>query len=181
MSLSFLVLQEFLLALVWALIIAYVTWVPYLWLRRKFKISDTLASIIMTLIITVVILILVLWLATLLQDELQNAYRSLTIYFSKDTVEIPAFIAKIPWLGIQLQDWLTQMISDPDGLNAQLTTWAQLWLGKRTVILGGIGNYAIKLGVVLVTVFFCYRDGEQAENNYTEVLFSFSAKANMSI
>jgi Ca2+-transporting ATPase len=160
--LSFVVLQEFLLALVWALILAYVTWVPYQSLRRKFTISDTTASMIMTLIITAVILIIALWLAALLQDELQNAYRSLTMYFAKDTVEIPAFISKIPWLGMQLQDWINQMISDPADLNAQLTKWGQLWLGKLATVMGGIGNYAIKLGVVLVTVFFCYRDGEQA-------------------
>ena len=35
--LSFLVLREFLLALVWAVIIAYVMWPPYQWLKRQLK------------------------------------------------------------------------------------------------------------------------------------------------
>jgi Ca2+-transporting ATPase len=160
--LSFVVLQEFLLTLVWALILAYVTWVPYQSLRRIVKLNDATTSMIMTLMITGVIFLIVLWLVALLQDELHNAYRNLNLYFAEDIIVVPAFIIRIPWLGAQLQDWVDQMISDPAGLNTQLRTWGQLWLGKLGIIIGGIGNYTIKLGVVLVTVFFCYRDGKQA-------------------
>ncbi len=35
--LSYMVLREFLLSLIWAFIIAYVTWPAYRWLRRRLK------------------------------------------------------------------------------------------------------------------------------------------------
>jgi Ca2+-transporting ATPase len=36
------------------------------------------------------------------------------------------------------------------------------WLGEFGSFLGNIGRYVLKLGVILVTLFFCFRDGEQA-------------------
>ena len=48
--LGFVVLREFLLTLVWAIIIVYVMWPPYQWLRRRLKDRASLSAAVMTAI-----------------------------------------------------------------------------------------------------------------------------------
>ena len=75
--LSFLVLREFLLALVWAIIIVYVMWPPYQWLRRKLRGRTSLSAAVMTVVIAAVIFLTIYWLAAMLQNETKTAYQSL--------------------------------------------------------------------------------------------------------
>jgi Ca2+-transporting ATPase len=156
------VLREFLLTLIWAFIIAYVTWPPYCWLRQKLNGKATLSAAIMTMIIAAIIFLAVYWLADMLKDELQIAYQSLAVNFSQQQYRLPDSIRQLPWLGNYLQEWLDRLASDRAGAATQVANWAKQWLGEFAKFFGGIGHYIIKLGVILVTVFFCFRDGKVA-------------------
>ncbi|MGZ8226670.1 MAG: AI-2E family transporter, partial [Methylococcaceae bacterium] len=57
LSLSFMVMREFLLTLTWAFIIAYVMWPPYRLLKRRLNDKATLSASIMTAIIAAAILL----------------------------------------------------------------------------------------------------------------------------
>lgn len=159
--LSFMVLREFLLALVWAIIIAYVMWPPYQWLRCQLKDRASLSAGVMTAIIAAVISMTLYWLLAMLQDETKIAYESLMGSFTHGPYQLPDFIGRIPWLGSYLQDWLDRLTNDRAELASQLAGWAKQWLGGFAMFLGGIGHNVLKLGVVLVTVFFCFRDGKE--------------------
>ena len=158
--LGFLVLQEFLLTLTWALIIAYVTWPVYRCLRRQFNGKATLSAATMTLIIATVMFLVVYWLVSMLQGELETAYQ--TLVSSLGSYRLPEFIHRLPWLGNAAQLWLDRLTDDQAGVIAQFADWARQWAGDFATFLGGIGRYVIKLGVILVTVFFCFRDGDEA-------------------
>lgn len=160
--LGFMVLREFLLTLIWAFIITYVTWPPYRWLRRRLNDSATLSAAIMTLIIAAIIFLAAYGLADMLKDELQVAYQSLAVNFNQEDYRLPDSIRQLPWLGSYLQEWLDRLINDRASAAAQITNWAKQWLGEFATFLGGIGRYVMKLGVILVTVFFCFRDGKEA-------------------
>jgi Ca2+-transporting ATPase len=80
-------------------------------------------------------------------------------YLAQKHHPLPDFIEQIPWLGEYLQDFSNNLMSDPSGLIAQLAQWSKQGLRQLAGFVGGIGSYTLKTGVLLVTVFFCYRDG----------------------
>jgi len=174
--LSFMVLREFLLALVWAIIIVYVMWPPYQCLRRQLKDHASLSAAVMTAIITAVISLIIYWLAAMLQEETKIAYQSLVSNFTQGPYQLPGFISRIPWLGNYLQEWLNRLINDRAEVATQLADWAKQWLGGFAQFLGGIGHNVIKLGVVLVTVFFCFRDGKEIIKQLQQGLVRFLGK-----
>ncbi|MBL6987673.1 MAG: AI-2E family transporter, partial [Methylobacter sp.] len=138
--LGFMVLREFLLTLTWALIIAYVVWPPYQYLKYRLKINATLSAALMTTIIAAAIFLIVYWLAAMLQDELKTAYQTLVSGFNQDTYRLPDFIKRIPWLGNTAQQWLDRVIDDRAGVIVQFTDWAKQWSGEFAQFLGGIGH-----------------------------------------
>lgn len=159
--LGYLVLREFFLTLIWAFILAYVTWPIYQWLDRKTKHHHNISASIMTALITLTMLIIVFWFVTLLHEELTDTYQKLVSYLAQEHHPLPNIISNIPWLGTYLQERIDLLTKDPAGLAAQLTQWGKQWLRQFAGFLGGIGNYTLKTGVLLVTVFFCYRDGQR--------------------
>ncbi|WP_027158368.1 AI-2E family transporter [Methylobacter luteus] len=174
--LSYMVLREFLLSLVWAFIIAYVTWPAYRWLRRQMQGKKTLSALVMTLIISAIIFLAVFWLVALLQEELRAAYQTLSASFSQGNLQLPGFIKRIPGLGDYLQDSITRLNTDRAGMAKQFANTAQHWLGDVTKFVGDIGNNLVKLAIVLVTVFFCFRDGEEAVRQLHQGLIRFLGK-----
>lgn len=174
--LSFMVLREFLLALVWAIIIAYVMWPPYQWLRCQLKDRASLSAGVMTAIIAAVISMTIYWLVAMLQDETKIAYESLMGSFTHGPYQLPDFIGRIPGLGSYLQDWLDRLTNDRAELASQLADWAKQWLGGFAMFLGGIGHNVLKLGVVLVTVFFCFRDGKEIIKQLQQGLVRYLGK-----
>ena len=174
--LGFMVLQAFLLTLIWALIIAYAVWPLYRRLRRRFKDKATLSAAVMTAIIATAIFSLVYWLVALLQDELKIAYQVLVNGLSQETYRLPDFIKRIPWLGNAAQQRLDHLTDNRAEAVTQFAAWAQQWLGKFAGFLGGIGHYVMKLGVILVTVFFCFRDGDDAVKQLQQGLVRFLGK-----
>ena len=157
--LSFMVLNDLLISLSWAIIIAYVMWPPYQWLRTTLNNRATLSALIMTTLITIFISLAVLGLAVLLQNESKITYQSLTLIFSQESYQLPDFILKIPKLGAFFQTGLDRLRNDQAHLIIQFADWAKQWLGSLAPLIKGVGYHFIKLGVILVTVFFCFRDG----------------------
>ena len=157
--LGYLVLYEFLLTLVWSFILAYVTWPIYQWLNKKISSPEYLSAAIMTVILSLTLLIIVSWFVNLLQIELTETYHRLANYIKQKDHPLPDFIEQIPVVGTYLQNLSNDLMSDPSGLISQLAQWSKQGFLKLAGFVGGIGSYTLKTGVLLVTVFFCYRDG----------------------
>jgi len=121
----------------------------------------TLSAMVMTTIIAAVISLTVFWLVSMLQDELVIAYQALVDNFADKPFHLPEAIARISWLGNYLQGWINRLNNDQAGVIAQLVDLAKQGLGQVTRFLGGIGHYVLNLGVSLVTLFFCFRDGDE--------------------
>ncbi|MCX7088084.1 MAG: AI-2E family transporter [Methylococcales bacterium] len=160
--LSYRVLQEFLLTLTWAFIIAYVMWPMYRWLKRHCNGRQTLSALVMTAVITLAILLMVYWFAELLEGELSHVYQNLVEYITHKPYRLPESVQRIPWLGHYSETWLERLNHDQDGVTQTFLNEIKQWLGKFAQLLGGVGRNIVKLGIILVTVFFCFRDGEEA-------------------
>src|SRR5664279_3871079 len=72
-----LVLRPFAIPMVWAVILAYVSWPAYSRLRRLSGDRSTVSALAATLIVALVLVLPVIWLAVLLQEELSTAYQAL--------------------------------------------------------------------------------------------------------
>lgn len=171
--LGFMVLREFLLTLVWALIISYVVWPLYQVIRVKFNHNGNYSAGVMTAIITVVVTAITYWLLDMLQEELKVAYYLLADNLSQQNLRLPDNVGRIPWLGKSLQAGLDRLANDRAAVATQLAGWAKQGLGEFAHFLGGIGHNVLKLGVILVTVFFCFRDGEEGIRQINQGLLRF--------
>ncbi len=169
LALSYAVLKPFLVPVIWALIIAYVTWPSYVPLRRVMRGQTTVSALIMTFLMIAAFVLPVVWLLTLLHSELRGAYDEITRYLA-GRPRLPPVLAGIPWLGDLLQDFLDRMSSDPAALKGALAQWVDQSLGRARVILGDVGRNVAKILFALLTLFFVYRNGEQFARQVRAVL-----------
>ena len=101
-----LVLRPFLAPILWAAILAYLSWPLYRRFRGPFRKFSTVAASLMTLLVVTVAIVPLFWLLVLIQHEVVDAYRSFTAYLSQGPQVLPAVIRDFPWLGSWVQDEL---------------------------------------------------------------------------
>jgi predicted PurR-regulated permease PerM len=159
-SLCALVLRPFLSPVLWAAILAYVTWPLYRRLRVPFRGYRSAAAFLTTLLVAAVAIAPLFWLLILIQRELVDAYRSLNAYLAQGPHSLPPIVHQIPWLGAWLQDALNRYSSDPAAFGRDLTDGLRGWRSQLGPLVGGVGRSVGKLLVTLVTLFFFYRDGD---------------------
>jgi predicted PurR-regulated permease PerM len=167
------VVRPFVVPIIWAAILAYVTWPLLGRLRRLLRGRRTLAALLMTLILAASFVLPALWLALLLRTEMANAYAAIAGLLSKGPYVLPDAMAGIPLLGGWLQDLLDELTRDPAGVRAQLAHWVEARADESLAVIGGVGRNAAKLAFALITVFFFYRDGEKVLDQAQLVLHRF--------
>lgn len=159
--LTYAVLRPFLVPVIWALILAFVTWPLVVRMRRLFRGRRTIAALAMTALLTAAFVLPTVWLALLLRSEMANAYAAVGSLLTQGPFRLPRFIADIPLFGSWLQEMLDTMTSSPTAIRGQVSTWVETLATESLAVIGGVGRNAAKLGFALITVFFLYRDGER--------------------
>jgi len=160
--LSYMVLRDFLVPLVWAAILVYTSWPLHQWLSRRFGNRVNLCALLMTLLLATAIVIPLLGITAMLGDELATAYRAVLTQLTAGPPPLPASLADIPWLGERLQSLLDRLTGDdPAVIRAWLAERGPRWIDEARQILGAIGRNTFKLGITLLALFFLYRDGER--------------------
>lgn len=158
--LSYLVLQPFLVPVIWALILAYVTWPVYAYLRRKMRGQATLSALIMTLLLTAAFVLPVLLLVNMMHTEVARAYDEVMRYLATKP-RLPSAVANVPWLGEALQNFIDRVGADPAAIKAEIGRYFDQSLVEVRTIVGGVGRNVAKTFFALLTLFFTYRNGEQ--------------------
>lgn len=160
--LSFMVLQELVMTLVWALIIAYIAWPAYQWLRQQLGTDAMLSAMFMTSLIAIGIMIIFFGLAGLLQQELKSANLALSGDFMQQLHQQLEARSQLPVIGPLIQNLLNLLDQNQTELTRETTEWLKQGSVTFAKFLGNVGQNILKLGVILVTIFFCFRDGETA-------------------
>ena len=75
--LGFRVIAPFIVPVVWAAILAYVSWPAYQWLTRKLGGRALLAASLMTIAVSAAVLVPIAWLAVVLRIDLIRAYHEM--------------------------------------------------------------------------------------------------------
>lgn len=159
LALGLVVLKPFLVPLLWAAILVYITWPLH---RRVLAMSGrraTPAALASTLLLSASLALPFLWFAAILQRELTLALPLVLDRVQRGGLSVPAFIASIPLVGPEWDQSLRHALAHPEALKATLS--ARLGLGTQLAgsVIGGIGRNAAKLGITLFAAFFLYRDG----------------------
>lgn len=185
--LCLLVLRPFLSSMLWAAILAYVTWPIYRRLLALLRESTTAAAFLMTLLVAALVIMPLFWLLILIQHECLDGYRRLTAYLGQGPHVLPAAVRDLPWLGAWMQETLDRYAADPTALGREIGDALKAWKGELAALLGGVGRDVGKLLVTLLTLFFFYRDGDLlvrqlgrvAERLFGDQLNRFAASAGL--
>ncbi len=157
---SYRVLHLFLVPVAWAIILTYVSWPAYKRLRALLGTYDNLSALLMTMLLTCVFALPLLWVIVMLQSEVPIAYLSLVDFLGGGKEALPQYIARIPWLGSEIERLVELTSQDPAALRSQLVQWVKPWADESLKLLGDLGRTTFKFGFALLTAFFLYRDGE---------------------
>ncbi|HEV2229909.1 MAG TPA: AI-2E family transporter [Steroidobacteraceae bacterium] len=166
--LGFLVLDPFVVPVVWAAILAFVTWPGYEWLLGKWRGRRVLAALAMTTVVSAAVIVPLAWLAVIVRLELVHAYSETQRLLAGG--ELPPALLKLPWIGDQLHDLAAHVAQDPHALGAALRKIADHSFDQIAHLAGGVSRNAAKLLLTVVSLFFVFRDGERVAGQLTRAL-----------
>jgi predicted PurR-regulated permease PerM len=167
--LGYAVLKPFLVPVIWAFILAYVTWPLFRRLRRALGERATLSAVFMTLAMTAAFIVPMLWAVSLLRVEVARGYAELNAFLASHP-RLPQSLAGIPWLGDAMQEFIDRLSRDPEALKRELGLLVDQSIGEIRTILGGVGRNVAKSFFALLTLFFMYRNGEGLALQVRDVL-----------
>lgn len=158
-GLSVWILHPFFSTLLWAFIIAYVLFPLHSYIE-KYIANKNISAGLLTGVITVILLTLAFSLLTMIEHEMTAFYQTMMEDFVQASWQLPSTIKHIPYLGDYLQTSINKLLNSRTTLMTQIISWLKAEIGQLAQFLGSIGQRLIKLCFVLVTLFFCFRDGK---------------------
>lgn len=168
--LSFHVLKYFIVPVVWATIIAYMTWPLYQSVQRMCGPRPTLSATIMMILVTLVVGIPLTFAIFILQHEGRNLYYELQKQVFSGHLNVPDFIRDLPFVGKEISRSLREINEDPNSIINSISVWIQSHLNYGRFLLSEISRNLIKLGFAMLSLFFFYRDGQTILNQVSKAL-----------
>jgi len=113
MFLGFSILKYFIVPVLWAAIIAYMTWPVYLWVQRRFF-GENRPTLNATIMITLVILVIgvpFICAIFMLQLEGRNLYFNLQKQLFSGHIQVPEFIKTLPIVGKDIRISVVQSMN----------------------------------------------------------------------
>lgn len=159
--LGFNIIKYFIVPVVWAAILAYMTWPAYLWLQRKFTGTERpnlSASVMLTLIILLFGIPLITGIF-ILQQEARYLYLDLQKQIFSGNLTVPDVVKNLPFIGQEIVRWVAEFNADPSEINRNLGQWLQSHIGYGKFVLNEISKNVVKIFFALFALFFFYRDG----------------------
>ena len=158
--LGFRVMEPFIVPVVWAAILAFVSWPAYERLLGLLRGRSVVASLLMTTAVSVAVIAPLAWLAVVLRIELVRAWHD-TQALLAGGVQLPPAVLKLPWIGDHLRDLTARAAQDPHTLGVELRKFADHSFDEITHVIGGIGRNVVKLVLTVVSLFFVYQRGQR--------------------
>ena len=148
------ILEPFLSSIVWATILAYVSWPAYRRLRKALGGSATGSAIAMSALVACILIIPLLWILLLARSELIGSLRSLAASLTAALQALPHELSGVPWIGTLLKEQLNRYTSSPSIIAGEWTGWLQSWMGALAAVLGELGRNLVKVLLTLLILFF---------------------------
>ncbi|HSY06894.1 MAG TPA: AI-2E family transporter [Steroidobacteraceae bacterium] len=163
------VMEPFIVPLLWAAILAFVSWPAYERLLRACGGRGIIAALLMTAAVTVAVIAPLAWLAVVLRLEVVHAYHK-TQELLAGGVQWPPALLRVPWLGDQLRELTLRVAQDPHALGLELRKVTDHSFDQIAHVLGGITRNVVKLVFAVVSLFFVYRGGRSFASQLADLL-----------
>lgn len=168
--LCYIVLLPFLDVVIWAAVLAYLTWPLHRRLRDALRGRATTSALAMTALLAGALVLPAVWIGVLVENEVVAAYQQAVAYLAAGPLVLPEAVRRVPLVGAQLQDWLNLHAGDPVAMQNHLIESAQGSSNWVLRMVGGAGRNVVKLLFTLITLFFFYRDAEAMMAQIRQVL-----------
>jgi predicted PurR-regulated permease PerM len=155
------ILRSFLAPLVWAVIVAFVTWPLFRRLRDRLK-RPGLSAALMTAAIAIVVGVPVALVLGSLASEATELVRSVGGWLAEGS-PLPAWLEAQPWFEFVRERALASM-ADPDRAREAATTALQAISQRSLQIASGIVTNTMLFFVMLLTTYSLYMNGEVIAN-----------------
>jgi predicted PurR-regulated permease PerM len=167
--LGFRVMEPFIVPVVWAAILTFVTWSTYLRVLRACGGRRVLASLLMTIAVSLAVIAPIAWLALVLRIELVRVWHDAQALVASG-VQLPPALLRLPYLGDQLRELAARAAQDPHALGLELRRVTDHSFDHIARLVGSIGREAVKMAFTAVSLFFVYRDGERLAAQLAQAL-----------
>ena len=168
--LSFQVLKYFIVPVLWAAIIAYITWPLYHSVQKLCGPRPTLSATIMISMVVLVVGIPVTFAIFMLQHEGRNLFYELQRQVFSGHLDVPQFIRDLPIIGKEVTRTLKEINTDPNSIAQNISGWFQSHLNYGRLVLSEISKNIFKLCFAVMSLFFFYRDGQTILNQVSKAL-----------
>lgn len=157
---ALLVLQPFLVPILWAAILVYASWPLYRRLCDSFPGRPVLASLVMTTGLILLLFGPVVVISISLATEMATITEALRQISAQDHSSVLNILVEIPLVGAATAERLQHLIHDPEALRQALMGLAKQSSGLLREMAGNAARNLVKLGITLITVFFLYLHGD---------------------
>ena len=168
--LSFQVLKYFIVPVLWAAIIAYITWPLYHSVQKLCGPRPTLSATIMISMVVLVVGIPLTFAIFMLQHEGRNLFYELQRQVFSGHLDVPQFIRDLPIIGKEVTRTLKEINTDPNSIVQNVSGWFQSHLNYGRLVLSEISKNIFKLCFAVMSLFFFYRDGQTILNQVSKAL-----------
>ena len=111
-TLVIVVIRPFVVPVLWALLLAYVTWPVYRWLMRRWRRRAGFAAFALTVGVAAAIVAPMIAIVSLAHEEVIDAYRTAVRSAAANQDEIVAAVRAIPWIGPSLAEYWHNVAPD---------------------------------------------------------------------
>lgn len=168
--LSFQVLKYFIVPVLWAAIIAYITWPLYHSVQKLCGPRPTLSATLMISMVVLVVGIPLTFAIFMLQHEGRNLFYELQKQVFSGHLDVPQFIRDLPIIGKEVTRTLKEINTDPNSIIQNVSGWFQSHLNYGRLVLSEISKNIFKLCFAVMSLFFFYRDGQTILNQVSNAL-----------
>ena len=168
--LSFQVLKYFIVPVLWAAIIAYITWPVYRSVQKLCGPRPTLSATLMISMVLLMVGIPVTFAIFMLQHEGRNLFYELQRQVFSGHLDVPQFIRDLPIIGKEVTRTLKEINTDPNSIVQNVSAWFQSHLNYGRLVISGISKNIFKLCFAVMSLFFFYRDGQTILNQVSKAL-----------
>jgi predicted PurR-regulated permease PerM len=156
----FLVLQPFITALLFAVVIVVSTWPLYLRLRAALRQRPTLSALVMSLLFAALVITPVVLLAASLAKNAPELVDTVKEWLGSGSSGPPDWLKTLPVVGNQIDAYWHRLTESREEMAAFLKQFLDPAQRLLLAVAKGLGQGLLQLSLAVFVAFFLYRDGD---------------------
>ena len=163
----YLVVQPFLSAVLWAIILCCTTWPVFNRLRRVTRGKMTLAALVLTLMVALVVLAPFVIVGISLAENAHELIDQGKHLVDAGPPDPPAWVSRIPIVGARAEAYWSSIAHDSASLIADLKQYLQPLQAFAIASGAALARGVLELTLSIFIAFFLYRDGDAIAQRVT--------------